>query len=271
MGNSPTDFGAIKEKQQQTWASGDFSAIANRTAIVGELLCETAGVRPGEKVLDVACGSGNTSIAAARRFADVTGLDYVPSLLETAGRRAAAEGLDVVFREGDAEALPFADNTFDVVMSTFGCMFAPDHERTAAEMLRVCRPGGRIAYTAWTPESVIGELFRVTSAYLPPPPGLLPAALWGSEQHARDLFGAGGKVRIHRTALIFRFPSAEYVVRYYREYYGPTKKTFEQLPSGQEQPYTAALISLWERGNRATDGTLATPGEYLEVTVQLPR
>src|SRR5881396_1462296 len=185
------DLRAVKQRQQQTWASGDFAVVAARIVLVAEQLCDTADLHAGWRVLDVATGSGNAAIAAARLACTAVGVDYVPALLERGRERAAAEGLEVELVEGDAEALPFADASFDAVTSVFGSMFAPDHARTAAELLRVCRPGGTIALASWTPEGFIGELFRTVGAHVPPPAGVASPLLWGTEAHLRELLGAG--------------------------------------------------------------------------------
>jgi SAM-dependent methyltransferase len=259
------DLGSIKERQQVTWASGDFHAVAVTITLVGELLCEAVDVGADERVLDVACGSGNTALAAARRFAIVTGAGYVPALVTRARDRFAIEGLQGTFVEGDAEQLPFEDASFDVVLSTFGAMFAPDHERAAAELVRVCRPGGRIGMANWTPEGTIGELFRITGRHLPPPAGLRPPTQWGSEERVRELFGDSvSDLRTTKRDFVFRYRSPEHWLEYWRAYYGPTLKAFEALGDDSEA-YATELLELWERRNRATDGTLAVPSEYLEV------
>lgn len=260
------DTTAIKERQQAAWASGDFSVIAVSTTIVGELLCESLDLHSGERVLDVACGSGNAAIAAARRFAEVTGVDYVPELLEQSRRRFAVEGLQGSFVVGDAEDIPFHDASFDVVMSTFGTMFAPDQERAAAELLRVCRPGGRIGLACWTPGGAVGQAFKTTASYAPPPPGLRPPVEWGTEPRLRELFADGiSDLRAEQREAKFRFYSAEKFVNWFRTYFGPTIKAFEALSPEEADAFAADLVEVWNRFNRATDGTLVVPGEYLEV------
>ncbi len=260
------DLEAIKKRQQQTWAAGDFGMVATTSTVVGELLCEAVDVRPGQKVLDVATGSGNTALAAARRWCEVTGIDYVPALLERGRERAAAERLKITFQKGDAEKIPFPDASFDAILSTFGAMFAPNQERTARELLRVCQPGGKIGMANWTPEGVIGELFRVTGRLVPPPPGLKPAALWGTDARLHELFGDGiASLQVTRRHFVFRYHSARHWLDYFRTYYGPTMKAFEALdPSGQEG-LARDLLNLWQRFNRSGDETLVAPGEYLEV------
>src|SRR4051794_28132392 len=215
----------VKARQQQAWASGDFHAVAARIVLSAEALVDHADLRAGSEVLDVATGSGNAAIAAARLGCDVIGVDYVPSLLERARERAMAEGLDVEFVEGDAEALPFPDASFDAVTSVFGCMFAPDHARAAGELSRVCRPGGRIALASWTPEGFIGELFRTVGAHVPPPAGVPSPMLWGTEAHLRELFGdAIASLDVSERTFTFRFESAEAFVDFFARWYGPTVK-----------------------------------------------
>jgi len=267
MASAIPDLGAIKQRQQQTWASGDFAAVATPMTIVGEMLCEAVDLRAGSTVLDVACGSGNAALAAARRFCAVTGVDYVPALLERGRERAAAERLEVEFIEGDAEALPFDDDTFDVVLSTFGVMFAPDHARAAAELLRVCRSGGTIGLANWTPEGAVGDMFRLTSRYAPPsPPGLQPPVLWGTERHLTELLGDGiSEIATERRMFTLRYRSPEHWLAYFREHFGPVKRTFEALDANGRDAYAADLLELGTRANRADDGTLVSAAEYLEV------
>jgi SAM-dependent methyltransferase len=265
------DFGSIKGRQRQTWASGDYHQIAALIVPVSERLCDTADLRAGERVLDVATGSGNTAIAAARRLCDVTGADYVPALLERGRRRAAAEGLPVEFKEGDAEALPAPDGSYDVVLSTFGVMFAPNQEQAARELLRVCRPGGRIGLASWTPEGWIGEMFRITGRHVPPPAGLRPPIRWGTEDGLRELFGDGiASLRATRQVFLWRFASAQQYLDLFRTYYGPTFKAFEALDEPSRQALARDLIDAAERFNRSDDGTLLVPAEYLEVVATKP-
>ena len=263
------DFAAIKQRQQATWASGDFAIIGITLQIVGESLAEACDVRAGEKVIDIAAGNGNATLAAARRFADVTSTDYVQALLEKGRVRAAAEGLDVSFRVADAEDLPFADASFDVAMSTYGAMFTPDHTKPAREMLRVVRPGGRIGLANWTPEGFIGQLFKVIGAYIPAPAGLKSPALWGTEPHIVELFGAQARdIRTVRKHFNFRYRSAAHWLQMFRDYYGPTHKAFAALDSGGQFALAEDIVKLLEEHNVAGPSSLVVPGEYLEVVIE---
>lgn len=267
--NTTPDFGAIKTRQQATWASGDFGRIGVLLQIVGETLCEAVDLRAGEKVLDVAAGNGNASLAAARRYAEVTSTDYVPELLAQGLRRAEAEGLPILTRVADAEDLPFRDREFDVALSTFGVMFAPDQERAAAEMLRVVRPGGRIGLASWTPDGFIGELFRVVGRFVAPAPGLRPPAAWGTETRIVELFGPrAADIRTETRQFVFRNRSAEHWIDEFRRYYGPVLKTFEALDPPGQKDFQAALLDLLVRHNRGGEETLIVPGAYLEVVVR---
>ena len=268
--NAPavTDFASLKQRQQATWASGDFAVIGTTLQIVGELLAESADIRAGERVLDVAAGNGNATLAAARRFAQVVSTDYVPTLLEKGRMRAQAEGLTVEFQTADAEYLPFGSETFDVVLSTFGAMFTPQHERPAQEMLRVVRSGGRIGLTNWTPEGFIGQLFKVIGAYTPPPVGLKSPALWGTEPHIVELFGTrAADIRTTRRHFNFRYRSPAHWIQVFRDYYGPTHKAFAALDSVKQQALEADITTLLERLNVAGSQSLVVPGEYLEVVI----
>ena len=265
---SQPNYTAIKQKQQATWASGDFAVIGTTLQIVGETLAEAADVHAGERVLDVAAGNGNATLAAARRFARVTSTDYVPALLDDGARRAAAERLEVIFEVADAEDLPFEDQTFDVVLSTFGAMFTPDHTRPAREMLRVTRPGGRIGLANWTPEGFIGRLFRIVGAYLPPPSGLKSPALWGTEPHLVELFGAQAlEIRTERKHFNFRYRSPAHWLQVFREYYGPVHKAFAALDSVRQKALETDIVRLLEELNLAGGRSLVVPGEYLEVVI----
>jgi SAM-dependent methyltransferase len=263
------DYAAIKQRQQATWASGDFAVIGTTLQIVGETLGESADVRAGERVLDVAAGNGNATLAAARRFAEVTATDYVPALLEKCRQRAQAEGLRVRIETADAENLPFADGCFDVVLSTFGAMFAPDQERTAREMLRVVRSGGRIGMANWTPEGFIGRLFKLIGGRLPPPAGVKSPALWGTESRIVELFGARAEdIRCVRREFNFRYRSPGHWLQVFRDYYGPTHKAFAALDDGAQAGLAADITALLGELNVAGEGSLVVPAEYLEVVVE---
>jgi SAM-dependent methyltransferase len=262
------DLPAIKTRQQATWSSGDFAVIGTTLQIVGETLAEAVNVCAGERVLDVAAGNGNATLAAARRFAEVTSTDYVPALLEKGAQRAVAEGLHVTFQVADAEALPFDNDVYDVVLSTFGAMFTPDHTRPAREMLRVVRHGGRIGLANWTPEGFIGRLFRVIGAYLPPPAGLKSPALWGTEQHMAELFGPqASDIACVRRNFNFRYCSSSHWVRIFRTFYGPTLKAFEALDPATQGELERDIIELLERFNVGGSDSLVVPSEYLEVVI----
>lgn len=260
------DLAAITIRQR-VWASGDYAAVAARIPVISELLCDAADLRSGSRVLDVAGGSGNTAIAAARLGAEVVSLDYVPTLQERGRSRAAAEGLALDFVEGAAQALPFPDAAFDAVISVVGVMFAPDHRRSAEEMLRVCRPGGTIALANWTPEGFIGGLFRTIGAHVPPPAGLAPPPLWGTEDHVRDLIGHGVRdLRSRRREYTFRFDSPEHFTDFFREYYGPTLAAFATLDAEGQRALAADMAALARRFDRiGGDGPVAMPAEYLEI------
>jgi SAM-dependent methyltransferase len=262
------DLKAIKQRQQATWASGDFSVVGITLQIVGESLAEAVDVRAGERVLDVAAGNGNATLAAARRFADVTSTDYVPALLERGRDRARADGLKIDFQVADVEDLPFADGSFDVVLSTYGAMFAPDHARTAREMLRVTRGGGRIGLANWTPGGFIGQLFKVIGAYVPPPAGLRSPALWGTEPHLVELFGPqAADIRCTRKNFNFRYRSPAHWLQVFRDYYGPTHKAFAALDADGQRRLAADITALLEQLNVGGQQSLVVPGEYLEVVI----
>ena len=265
------DLAAVKQRQQQAWASGDYHAVAARIVVVAELLVDAADLHAGWRVLDVATGSGNAAIAAARLGCTAVGVDYVPSLLERAGARAAAEGLSIELVEGDAEALPFADASFDAVTSVFGSMFAPNHERAAAELIRVSRPGGTVALASWTPDGFLGDFFRTMAAHVPPPAGVRSPMLWGTESHLRGLFGdhIASLESVERT-FTFRFPSADEFVSFFRTWYGPTLKAFESLDAHRREALERDLVELAQRHNRLTGDAIAIPATYLE-TVALRR
>jgi ubiquinone/menaquinone biosynthesis C-methylase UbiE len=265
---APPDLEALKMRQQGAWSSGDYAVVGTTLQIVGEQLCEALDLRPGQKVLDVAAGNGNVTLAAARRWCDVVSTDYVPSLLERGRLRAAAEGLSVEFREADAEALGFVDGSFDVVVSTFGVMFAPDHDKAAAELVRVCKRGGKIGLANWTPEGFIGQLFKVLGKYLPPPAGTKPPPLWGSRARVTEMFGpASLSIKAESRMFAFRYRSPEHFVEVFRTYYGPTHKAFAALDAANQQGLSEDLLALIRRMNRAEDGTMVVPSEYLETVI----
>jgi ubiquinone/menaquinone biosynthesis C-methylase UbiE len=259
---------AIKSHQQAAWASGDYALVGTTLQIVGEELCESLDLRAGQKVLDVAAGNGNASLAAARRWCDVVCTDYVPALLDRARDRAAAERLAIRFREADAEALPFADGSFDVVMSTFGVMFTPDQHRAAAEMLRVCKRGGKIGLANWTPEGFIGQVFKTVGRYLPPPAGAKSPARWGTLSRIEELFGEYA-VSVESTprSFVFRYRSPEHWLEVFKSFYGPVLKAFAALDMATQASLQRDLLMLVERFNRSGDRFMVVPGDYLEIVI----
>ncbi len=259
------DLTEVKVRQQRTWSAGDYSIVGATLQIVGEELCEAAGLEPDDRVLDVATGNGGTAIAAARRFCLVTGVDYVPALLARAGQRATAEGFPIRFDEGDAEQLPYADASFDALTSTFGVMFTADQPRAAGELLRVCRPGGRIALANWTPDGFIGRLFKTIGAHNPPPAGLASPALWGTEPHLRQLFGAGitDLVAVRRD-YVFRYRSPQHFLDVFRTYYGPMLTAFQALDDQGRDALASDLRRLLDEVNTSRE-RLVIPATYLEV------
>jgi ubiquinone/menaquinone biosynthesis C-methylase UbiE len=261
----PSD--SIKGRQQAMWASGDFAVIGTTLQLVGELLCEGVDLRSTERVLDVAAGNGNATLAAARRFATVTSTDYVPALLERGRRRAEAEGLEVTFEVADAEALTYPDASFDVVLSSFGVMFAPDHERAAREMFRVCRPGGRIGLACWTPQGFLGQLFKAIAAYVPPMPGVRSPLLWGTDAHIQELFAGAAKIAHTPRVFAFRYRSAEHWVEMFRSYYGPVHKAFAALVPERQAALERDLLALLQRADRGGSAGLVVPAEYLETVI----
>ena len=261
------DLAAIKNRQQVAWGSGDYALIGTTLQIVGESLCEAVDLRSNQRVLDVAAGNGNATLAAARRFADVVSTDYVGTLLDRAKERAMAERLAVRFQQADAEALPFKDASFDVVLSTFGVMFTPNHQQAASELARVCRPGGKIGLANWTPEGFIGQLFKTIGKYVPAAPGMKSPAMWGSREHLDALFGAKGTVAIETKAFVFRYRSPQHWLDTFRTYYGPVLKTFEAIDPAAREALAADIQALLAKFNTAKDGTLVVPSEYLEVVV----
>jgi ubiquinone/menaquinone biosynthesis C-methylase UbiE len=268
--NAPqmVDFEAVKLRQQGAWSSGDYAVVGTTLQIVGERLCEALDLRAGQCVLDVAAGNGNASLAAARRWCDVTSTDYVASLLDRGRERAVAERLDISFREADAEALPFADGAFDAVISTFGVMFTPDQERAAAELLRVCRPGGKIGMANWTPDGFIGQLFKTIGRHVAPAPRLRSPALWGTEERLAELFGqAGVSIQATRRDFVFRYRSPEHWLQIFSSYYGPVLKAFAALEPPARAELTRDLMELMDRFNRSDDATMTVPSSYLEIVV----
>jgi SAM-dependent methyltransferase len=261
------DLDAIKNKQQATWASGDYSVIGTTLQIVGESLCETLDLPAGSNVLDVAAGNGNVSLAAARRGCDVMCTDYVETLLEGAQRRAEADGLTdrLHTRFADAEALPFDDDSFDAVVSTFGVMFCPDPARAAAEMLRVCRPGGRIGLANWTPTGFVGHMFKVIGAHVPPPAGIQSPLLWGTRDRLEELLGTGARVEATPKHFVFRYRSADEFFDTFITYYGPTFRAWNALDEDGQASFRRDLTALADQHNRSTEGALAVASEYLEV------
>jgi len=262
------DFATIKNKQQLAWSSGDYAVIGTTLQIVGESLCEALDLRAGERVLDVAAGNGNATLAAARRWCDVVSTDYVPALLERGRARASAEGLPVKFEQADAENLPYADRNFDVVMSTFGVMFTPDQDKAASELARVCKAGGRIGLTSWTPDSFVGGIFKLIGKYIPPPAGVKSPALWGTEVRLNELFGLNmDAITVERKNFVFRYKNASHWLEVFRTFYGPMHKAFGALDSDKQEALATDLLALAEKFNRATNGNLVAPSEYLEVVI----
>jgi SAM-dependent methyltransferase len=264
------DIATVKQRQQSAWASGDYAAVGARFPLTAELLCEAVDLRAGERVLDVACGSGNAALAAARRFCEVTGIDYVPALLDRARLRATAEGLAATFQEADAEDLPFPDGEFDAVLSTCGAMFAPDQERTARELLRVCCPGGRIGMVNWTPDSYVGALFRAIGRHVPPPPGIRAPVLWGTEERLRELFGPEVTIASPRRAFRWRFPSAEDQAEFFAQFYGPATKALATLGADDAASLRAEMVETVRNFDVSDDETLVLRMDYLEVVVRKP-
>lgn len=261
------DFTAVKSRQKTAWGSGDYAVVGTTLQIVGETLCETMDIRSSQSVLDVAAGNGNASLAAARRFADVTSTDYVGALLLRGRERADAERLTVAFKEADAEALPFGDAQFDAVVSTFGVMFAPHHAKAASEMLRVCRPGGKIGLANWTPDSFIGRLFKIIGTYVPPAPNLKSPALWGDEAYLKELFGTAAQISAFKTTFSFRYRSPQHWLDIFRGYYGPVLKAFEAIDKDAGHLLESDINALLNEFNVAKDGTLVAPSDYLEVII----
>jgi ubiquinone/menaquinone biosynthesis C-methylase UbiE len=262
------DLAALKTKQHAAWSSGNYAIVGTTLQIVGEELCEALDLRGKERVLDVAAGNGNATLAAARRWCDVVSTDYVPSLLENGRRRADAEGAAVTFQTADAETLPFPDASFDVVMSTFGVMFTANHDKAAAELLRVCKPKGRIGMANWTPDGFIGQVFKTLSKHLPPPPGAKSPALWGSRAWLDKMFGGGAaSIDAEPKNFNFRYRSAEHFMEVFKSYYGPMLKAFAALDDSKRSHLHDDLVALITRMNKASDGTMVVPSEYLEIVI----
>jgi len=262
------DLAGLKTRQHGAWSSGDYAVVGSTLQIVGEELCEALDLRAGQKVLDVAAGNGNVTLAAARRWCDVTSTDYVPALLERGKARAAADGLTIAFQEADAEALPFPDARFDVVVSTFGVMFTPDQDKAAAEMRRVCRPGGKIGLANWTPQGFIGQMFKTLGQYLPPPAGVKSPALWGTRERLAELFGSDAKsIKAEPRNFMFRYRSPAHFIDVFKTYYGPLLKAVAALDEDKRTSLLADIEALIGRLNRADDGTMVVPAEYLEAVI----
>ncbi len=263
------DLAAVKTRQQAAWSAGNYAVVGTTLQIVGENLCEALDLRSGARVLDVAAGNGNATLAAARRWCDVTSTDYVSSLLESGRARALAEGHTIEFQEADAENLPFSDASFDAVMSTFGVMFTPNQDKAASELARVCKPGGRIGLANWTPESFIGQLFKTIGKYIPPAPGVKSPALWGTKARLEELFGKTAReIRTTSRDFVFRYRSPAHWIEVFRTYYGPMNKTFGALDAEKQVAFTQDVLALMERDNRSGDRTLVLPSEYLEVVIE---
>jgi len=263
------DYTAVKAKQNTAWSSGDYALIGTTLQIVGESLAEALDLRAGQRTLDIAAGNGNFTLAAARRWADTVSTDYVPALLERGEERAGAERLNIDFQVADAEDLPFSDASFDVVASVFGVMFTPNQEKAAAEMLRVCRSGGKIGLANWTPDGFIGELFKIVGRYAPPPTGVQSPALWGTQSHVSALFGGSAMdIQITRQHFNFRYRTGEHWLDLFRQFYGPVHKLFDALNGRTQDMLARDLMDLVARFNIAEDGTMVVPSEYLEIVVQ---
>ena len=262
------DLGTVKTHQQGAWSSGDYAIVGTTLQIVGEVLCEALDLRAGQKVLDVAAGNGNVTLAAARRWCEVVSTDYVPALLERGRERAVAERLAIEFRQADAEALPFVDASFDVVVSTFGVMFTPNQDKAATELLRVCKRGGKVGLANWTPEGFIGQLFKTIGKHMPPPAGVKSPALWGTGARITELFGAqASSIQLEQRHFVFRYRSAQHWIDVFKTYYGPLLKTFGALDPQAQAALTDDLFALIKRFDRSGDKTIVVPSEYLEVVV----
>ncbi len=267
-GNEETiDLNAIKSRQHSAWSSGDYAAVGNTLQIVGEMLCEAVDLRSNQRVLDVAAGNGNATLAAARRFAEVVSTDYVGSLLAHGAKRAEADRLQVTFQQADAECLPFQAESFDVVLSTFGVMFTPNQEQAARELMRVCRRGGKVGLANWTPGGFIGRLFKIIGKFVPPAPGVKSPLLWGTKNHLDALFGTDAVVATKTTFFVFRYKSSRHWLEFFRANYGPVLKAFAAIESDARAALEADIHGLLDELNVAKDGSLVIPGEYLEVVI----
>ena len=262
------DLAALKARQHAAWSSGNYAIVGTTLQIVGEELCEALDIRAGSKVLDVAAGNGMVTLAAARRWCDVTSTDYVPALLELGRARAEAEALSVTFKEADAENLPFADASFDVVLSTFGVMFTPNQDKAAAELVRVCRRGGQIGLASWTPEGFIGQVFKTLGKYLPPPAGAKSPAMWGTRARITEMFGVeASSIKAESRNFMFRYRSTEHFLDVFKTFYGPVLKAFAALEPAKQDELRDDLSALIARLNRSGDRTMIVPAEYLEVVI----
>ena len=262
------DLEAVKARQQGAWSSGDYAVVGTTLQIVGEELCEALDIRAGQRVLDVAAGNGNVSLAAARRWCDVVATDYVPALLDRARERADAERLSIEFRQADAEALPFPEASFDVVVSTFGVMFMPNQDRAAAELLRVCKPGGKIGLANWSPDGFIGQLFKTIGKYVPPPAGAKSPALWGTRARIAELFEAdSSSIVTAQRSFVFRYRSPAHFLMTFKTYYGPLLKAFASLPPAEQSALEDDVLALIGRFNRAEGGGMVVPSEYLQIVI----
>ncbi|HEU0100879.1 MAG TPA: class I SAM-dependent methyltransferase [Mycobacteriales bacterium] len=260
------DYAAVTGRQQKVWSLGDYGKVGSLLNWLGESLVRELDIHAGERVLDIAAGNGNAALSAARRFADVLATDYVPGLLEEAARRAEADGVHLRTEVADAQALPYADGQFDVVMSTIGAMFAPDQEAVAREMVRVCRSGGRIGMANWTPDSMVGDMFRTVGRHVPPPQGVRPAVAWGTEDRVSELLGPHCElIRSTPRTCAFRFPSAPACMDYFRTWYGPTVAAFSAVGEAGRETLEAELVAVYDKHNTASDGTCAMDVAYLEV------
>lgn len=261
------DLAAIKTRQQATWSSGNYAVIGATLQLMPELLCESMDLHSGHRVLDVAAGNGVATLAAARRWCQVTSTDYVPALLAAGRARADADGLTVTFQEADAENLPFADSTFDAALSNVGVMFTPDQPRAASELSRVVKRGGKIGLTCWTPAGFVGQMFKVIGKHVPPPASVKSPLLWGTDDRLRELFPSASKIETKKLNFIFRYLSPEHFVQIFRDFYGPVHRAFAALDEAGKSALNKDLIDLLSSLNQATDGTLVVPGEYLEIVI----